>query len=600
MSKLVTTEQMRALEAEAVAAGVPERELMAQAGLAAAQEAWMAVGAMGERGILILVGPGNNGGDGLVAARELAQFGGVPFVYLLEPRPEDDPEWQAFLETELQYMVAESDDPTFERLERLLGEAAAVVDALLGIGAHPAERPIEGTLAEVLTRLAARQDQIAGPQVLALDVPTGVDADSGYADPLAVRADLTVTFGFPKVGLYSIPGREYAGRVVPVGIGLPAGAGDELPYEELRLRDLKEVMPERPTDANKGTFGTVTVAAGSKRYPGAARLAAEAAARSGAGLVQLAAPEVIQPLLVHGLPDVVHEPLPSSEGGLDSEAARALLRALNEGRSTALLVGPGLSLTTATRGFVRELLGGLDGIESLEAVVLDADALNALAEEPEWWSRLALPRVLTPHPGEMARLTGTSVEAVQGDRLGAATAYAERSGSVVVLKGACTVVAVPDGRARLSDAANSMLATAGTGDVLAGLIGGLLAQGLGTYDAASAAVYLHADMGRRVAESHGTAAGLAQDLLRTLPDSRRLLESGGGGALSMPDLGGMGGLGAMGGMGGMGGGGMPDLGGMPGGMGGGGMPDFGGMAGGMGGGGMPDLGGMGGNGNPDR
>ena len=570
MSKLVTTEQMRALEAAAVEAGVSEASLMAEAGLAAAQEAWMAVGAMAERGILFLVGPGNNGGDALVAARELSQWGGVPFVYLLRARAADDPVWQAFVETELPYLVAGDDDPTFERLEGLLAEAAAIVDGLLGIGANYLERPIEGELAEVLTRVAAARERIAPAQVLALDVPTGVDADSGYADPLAVQADITVTFGFAKVGLYSIPGREYAGRVVPVEIGLPKGVADELPYEELRLRDLKAVMPERPADANKGTFGTVTIAAGSKRYPGAARLAAEAAARSGAGLVQLAAPEVIQALLVHGLPDVIHEPLPSSEGALDSEAARALLRALDGGRSKALLVGPGLSLTTGTRAFVRELVGGLGSIEGLEALVLDADALNAVAEEPEWWTRLAVPRVLTPHPAEMARLTGTSVEAVQSDRLGSAARYAELTGSVVVLKGACTVVAGPDGRARLSDAANAMLATAGTGDVLAGLIAGLLAQGMTPYDAASTAVYLHADMGRRVAESHGTAAGLAQDLLKVLPDSRRLLESGASAASSsMPDFGGIGSMGGLGGAGGGMGGGMPDLGGgMPGGPGG--------------------------------
>jgi NAD(P)H-hydrate epimerase len=276
--------------------------------------------------------------------------------------------------------------------------------------------------------------------------------------------------------------------------------------------------------------------------------------------VQLAAPEVIQALLVNGLPDVIHEPLPSSEGALDSEAARALLRALEIGHSKALLVGPGLSLTTGTRGFVRELVGGMDGIESLEALVLDADALNAVAEEPEWWTRLAVPRVLTPHPAEMARLTGTSVEAVQSDRLGNAARYAELTGSVVVLKGACTVVAGPDGRARLSAAANAMLATAGTGDVLAGLIAGLLVQGMTPYDAASAAVYLHSDMGRRVAESHGTAAGLAQDLLKVLPDARRLLESVSS-ASSMPDFGDMGGMGGLGGAGSGMGGGMPDLGG---------------------------------------
>lgn len=565
MSKLVTVAQMRALEQAAIAAGVSEAQLMEEAGIAAAQEAWMAVGAIEERGILILVGPGNNGGDGLVAARQLIQFGAVPFVYLLRPRPDDDPQWQALLEAEVPWSSVD-EDPQFERLDALFRDASAVIDALLGIGASPRERPIEGALAEILKRLDAVRGRMPAPQIVALDVPTGVDADSGYADPLAVHADITVTFGFAKVGLYSVPGRANAGRVVPVEIGIPREASADLPFEELRLRDLKAAMPPRPDDANKGTFGKVTVAAGSIRYPGAARLAAEAAARSGAGLVELASPEVIQPLLVHGLPDVIHEPLPSTDGAVDPDASRALLRALAAGRSNVLLVGPGLSLTPDTRTFTRNLVSGLDAIDGPSSVVFDADALNALADEPEWWTRLKLPRVLTPHPGEMAKLTGKTVEQVQASRLETAAAYAALTGSVVVLKGACTVIAAPDGTARLSEAANAMLATAGTGDVLAGLIAGLIAQGLEPYDAASVAVYVHADAGRRVAETHGTAAGLAQDLLVALPDARRLLEPNSSGP-SLPDFGGIGG--GMAGMAGMGGGmpeGMSGMGGMPSGM----------------------------------
>ena len=559
MSKLVTAAQMRDLEQAAVAAGVSEQQLMEEAGIAAAQEAWMAVGAIEERGILVLVGPGNNGGDGLVTARQLVQFGAVPYVYLLRPRPDDDPQWQSFLESEVPWTSVE-EDPQFERLDALFRDASAVIDALLGIGASPRERPIEGDLAEVLQRLEASRSRMPAPQIVALDVPTGVDADSGYADPLAVHANITVTFGFAKVGLYSVPGRQNAGRVVPVEIGIPTEASADLPFEELRLRDLKAAMPERRDDANKGSFGTVTVTAGSRRYPGAARLAAEAAARSGTGLVELASPEVIQPLLVHGLPDVIHEPLPSTDGALDADAARALLRALDAGRSNVLLVGPGLSLTDNTRSFVRHLLAGIDAIDGPGALVLDADALNALAGEPEWWTRLELPRVLTPHPGEMARLTGVSVEDVQAARLDTAARYAELTQSVVVLKGACTVVAAPNGTARLSEAANAMLATAGTGDVLAGLIAGLIAQGLEPYDAASVAVYVHAEAGRRVAETHGTAAGLAQDLLVALPEARRLLEPTGSGP-SLPDFSALGG--GIQGMGGASGGGMPP-GGLPG------------------------------------
>lgn len=573
MAKLVTTAQMAELEAEAIAGGLAAGEMMAQAGLAAAQEAWMAVGAMSERGILFLVGPGNNGGDALVAARELSEWGGVPFAYLLRPRPDDDPVWQAFLAAELPYLVAPEDDPTFERLEGLLDEASAVVDGLLGTGQRPGERPIEGALAEIVARLGAAGERLAPPQIVALDLPTGVDGDSGFADPLAVRADLTVTFGFAKVGLYQAPGRQYAGRVVPVEIGLPAEAAAGLPYEELRLRDLKAVMPERPDDAHKGTFGTVTVAAGSRRYPGAARLASEAAARSGAGLVQLAAPAEIQPLVAPGLPDVIHEPLPATGGALDAAAAAPLLGALSERGSRALLVGPGLSLGQETREFLAELLAGLGDLPELAAVVFDADALTILSEREEWWSGLTVPRILTPHAGEMARLTGASPDEVQAARLERAVAYAGTSGSVVVLKGACTVVTAPSGEARISEAANAMLASAGTGDVLAGLIAGLVAQGLAPFDAASAGVYVHADMGRRVAERLGTAAGLAQDLLAVAGDSRRMLESQSS-AQTMPDLGGMGQMAGMGG-------GLGEMGGLP--------PGFGGMGGPAGGGPMPGL-----------
>jgi ADP-dependent NAD(P)H-hydrate dehydratase / NAD(P)H-hydrate epimerase len=321
-------------------------------------------------------------------------------------------------------------------------------------------------------------------------------------------------------------GRALAGRVeVAVDIGLSAQASrGALPYEELRLRTLRDRMPKRPVDGHKGTFGTAFVAAGSRRYPGAARLAAEAAARSGCGLVALAAPEAIQHLLV-GLPDPIHEPLPSTDGALDADAARALLRALQASRASALLVGPGLGRSDATRAFVQHLLAGLDAVEGLRGVVLDADALNLLAQEPAWHQRSALPRVLTPHPAEMARLTDSTVDAVQADRLAVATRLARETSSVVVLKGACTIVAGPDGRARISEAATSALAHGGTGDVLAGLIVGLIAQGLGPYDAASTAVYLHAECARQVSDIYGEAATLASDLLRALPETRKLLEA---------------------------------------------------------------------------
>ncbi|MCC6237933.1 MAG: NAD(P)H-hydrate dehydratase, partial [Dehalococcoidia bacterium] len=523
--KVVTVAQMRAVEEEAGRLGVSERALMEEAGLAAAQEAWMAVGASEERGIIVLVGPGNNGGDGLVAARHLVGWGASVAVYLLTPRAADDEVWRPIVEAEVPTSTVE-DDPGLERLARWLGESSCIVDALLGTGTS---RPIEGDLAAMLARVAEARAATAPPRLIALDLPTGVDPDTGRADPSTVRADQTVAFGFRKVGLLQSPGRALAGDVVTVDIGIPREASADLPYEEIDFRTIQALIPPRPDDGHKGTFGRAVIAAGSRKYPGAARLAAEAAARSGAGLVQLAAPAVVQPLVAPALPDVIHEPLPSAAGAMrGSEAARALLRALPE--ADALLLGPGLSLTPPVEEFVRSVLAGLAAAAPhLRGLVIDADALNVVAATAGWADLLAaleVPRVLTPHPGEMARLLGATTAEVQADRLGVALMQARRSGSVVVLKGACTVVAAPDGRVRISSTANSMLATGGTGDVLAGLITGLIAQGLEAFDAASAAVYIHAEAARHVSESVGAAGGLAQDLLGQLGPVRRLLDGG--------------------------------------------------------------------------
>ena len=531
MAKLVTTAQMRALEAAAVVAGTSERELMANAGIAVAQEAWMMVGAVEGHPVLVLCGPGNNGGDGLVAARHLWEWGGDVHVYLLRARPDDDAEWAALKEAGIASTTV-AEDPDFAFLEAQLSGASIVLDALFGTGFDPRARPIDGDAAEILLRLQAAHEALPPVRLIALDLPSGLDADTGYADPHTVMADATVTFGYSKVGLSVMPGRSFAGEVIPVTIGLPTVAAADLPYEDLRIRDARDRMPKRPPESHKGTFGTAMIAAGSRRFPGAALLAAEAAARSGAGLVTLAAPEVIQPLLV-SLADVTHEPLSSTDGALDADAARGLLRALHAGRANALLVGPGLGLTPGTEAFVSHLLAGLDAVEGLDAIVLDADALNALAQRPGWHEASTVPRILTPHPAEMARLMRSTVDEVQANRLHAALTYAAQSQSVVVLKGTCTIVAHPDGRARISDVATSALAHAGSGDVLAGLVVGFVAQGLEAYDAAAAAVAVHAECGQLGARRLGPASTLASDLLRLLPDVRRAIDPDGPGLQSL-------------------------------------------------------------------
>ena len=518
--KLVTVEQMRALERAAVAAGVSEAQLIENAGLAVAQEAWLAMGATEGRSAVVLVGPGNNGGDGLATARHLQDWGAEVCVFLLRPRADDDPQWHAAQEAGIEAWTA-AEDPGLERLDGRLRSANGIVDALLGTGVS---RPISGDLEAVLDRVAAALgNRAVRPQLIAIDVPSGIDPDSGRADPAAVQADTTVALGFAKVGLFAMPARALAGTIAEVAIGLPPELGADLPYEDVRMRDLQGAMPPRPADAHKGTFGTAVVAAGSARYPGAARLASEAALRAGAGLVALAAPDSVQPLVAAGPPEVVHAPLPSAAGAVDGAGAAELLRAL--AGADALLLGPGLSHTPATAAFVGQVLAGLDGVAGLRAAVIDADALNALAERPGWHERLALPRVLTPHPGEMARLLGTTVEEVQGSRLAHASGYAQRTRSVVVLKGAGTIIAAPDGRARLSEFASAVLATAGTGDVLAGFVASLLAQGMAPFDAATAAVYLHSECGRAVESAMGAASAVASDLLRALPEARTALDA---------------------------------------------------------------------------
>lgn len=517
--KLVTVEQMRRLEEAAARAGRPPETLMGEAGLAVAQETWLAMGVVAERSVLVLVGPGNNGGDGLVAARHLADFGAKVGVYLLRSRPADDPNYRQVLERNIPVGQAE-DDPDLAGLREALAGADAVVDALLGTGRA---RGIEGPLAAMLDALRERQQQPNPPLVVAVDLPTGVDADTGAADPRAVRADLTVTLGFAKVGLYALPGAELAGRIQVVDIGIPAEAARDLPYELMDTSWAKARLPERPRGANKGTFGRILVCGGSERYIGAPRMCAAAAYRAGGGLVTIACPRTVASAIAAKLDEATYLPLLEAGGLVDGDASLDVRR--EAGAYDVLVIGPGLGRGPGPSRFVREtLLAPLPA--GPRAAVVDADALNALAAEPRWWERLSVPSVLTPHPGELSRLVRQPITAIQSDRLGTAIRCAREWGHVVALKGAYTVVASPDGRAAVSPFANPALASAGTGDVLAGAIAGLLGQGLDPFDAAACGVYLHAKAAEEVCEQIGDRGLLASDLVDALPRATRVVREG--------------------------------------------------------------------------
>jgi ADP-dependent NAD(P)H-hydrate dehydratase / NAD(P)H-hydrate epimerase len=510
--KLVTADQMRRLEASAEHAGVSTAELMENAGLAAAQEGWMLLGTLEGRIIAVLVGPGNNGGDGLVAARHLHDWGADTRVYLSRERDEE-PNLTQLRDRGLQITSA-GQDPERRQLQELLAQAHLIVDALLGTGRS---RPIEGTMAGILGDVAGARSRAVPPKLLALDLPSGLDADNGAVDALTPIADETVTFGLAKVGLYSSPGSAIAGRIQVVDIGIPAGAQDGLPLSLLTRAWAREHLPHRAENANKGTFGKVMVVAGSVNYVGAAFLAAASAYRAGAGLVTLAVPRSLQPALVPMVPEATFLPLPEREGALAPESL-AELRQGWDGYDV-LLVGCGIGHRAQTQAFVHALLDEREPGEQ-PAIVVDADGLNALAADETWWTRFNQLAILTPHPGEFARLASMSVADVQADRVETALDHAQLWHKIVVLKGANTVIALPDGRAMLSPFANPALATAGTGDVLAGTIAGLLAQGLEPATAAATGVYLHGTAGELMSQSFGEAGGLAGDLLRLLPAAR--------------------------------------------------------------------------------
>jgi NAD(P)H-hydrate epimerase len=509
--KIVTSQQMRRIEERSQQAGVGTNTLMESAGLAVAKRVRHHLGTVEEIPVVVLVGPGNNGGDGLVAARHLHAWGARATVYLCHERQASDPNLAILREKGVHILYASGDDG-LAWLRETLGPARMAVDAVLGTGRS---RPIDGILRNVLLELATAKDSRPELCILALDLPTGLDADTGAVDPVCPTADITVALGYPKVGLYMFPGAEHTGRVEVVDIGVPPGLDGDVRLELMTPAFARATLPARPLSAHKGTFGRALVVAGSASYVGAAYLASAAAARSGAGLVTLAIPRSLQMGVAARAAEPTYIPLPEYSPGVPSPDAAALI---HESLSSydSLLVGCGMGRAPATDEMLERLL--FSGAP-LPPTVIDADGLNFLAgsQHPGWWEKIPSRAIVTPHPGEMARLTSDSIHNVETDRVGKATESAVKWDKVVVLKGAHTVVAFPSGQAMLSPFANPGLATAGTGDVLAGTITGLLAQGLSLEDGAALGVYLHGLAGERVRDDLGETGMIASDLLGALP-----------------------------------------------------------------------------------
>jgi hydroxyethylthiazole kinase-like uncharacterized protein yjeF len=605
--KLVDVQEMRRIEQAADAGGHAYATMMELAGQAVADVATaLQLAEPGER-VLVLVGPGNNGGDGLVAARFLRERDIEITLYVWKRDIKGDGNFRKLKTRRRGTAILWADnDPDCAKLREEIRRSDLIIDALLGTGAA---RPIDGQLAQIMAvvkdEIVARRNaeividpgklsmprfplmeafslgaptpprpapaefddddlfdpdfdsdegsDLFGPEgmpgnlfdededeegwedetkqrlpwpelpVLAVDCPSGLNCDTGALDPAAIPASVTVTFACPKWGQLQFPGAGACGLLAVVDIGVPEELTAEIAVELVGPEDVQRWLLPRPMDAHKGTFGKALIAGGSLNYTGAAYLSASAATRAGAGLVTLAIPLPLHATLAGMLPEVTWLPLPGPEGVHTAAGAVKLLHVTED--YDAVLVGPGLTSTEDARGFVETLFSS-DGLPKdawSGLVVVDADALNILAKLPDWPGRLPPGSILTPHPGEMARLTGMTVRDVNARRIENARRWAAQWGHIVLLKGAHTVIAAPDGRTAVLPFALPVLATAGSGDVLAGAIVAMLAQGLPAFEATLLGAYLHGQAGLLISRTATLVGVVARDILASFPEALRQL-----------------------------------------------------------------------------
>jgi len=521
--KVLTAAQMR--EADRLTTeryGIPGLELMENAGAAIAECLREKFPDLMRRNIVVLCGKGNNGGDGLVVARLLNGFGCAPEVFLFA-----DPgtvqgdaavnlkRWQQGL-GELRFVTSQAE---WESVRRGLADADIIVDALLGTGLHG---PVQGLLTAVIEDVnAARAKRKGKTLVVAVDMPSGLASDAEDFGGSVVAADLTVTLTAPKLGQLVLARSSLCGELVVREIGTPPDLLESDPHLKVHWIDHGEfcALPlARDPGANKGTYGHALIVAGSLGKSGAAVLAARGALRSGAGLVTVATPQDVLPIVAAGMPEMMTAPLGATEAGTAS------LRNLDYGRfaelmrgKSVLAIGPGLSTQGETQQFVRSVVG-----ETELPVILDADGLNAYAGLADHLNeRRAAAITLTPHPGEMARLLGVTVKDVQARRLNVALEAAARWRAHVILKGFHTILATPSGHAYINTTGNPGMATGGTGDVLTGILAGLTAQ-FGFEDwprVLALGVYLHGLAGDLAASRVGEAPLIASDLIDAVPEA---------------------------------------------------------------------------------
>ncbi|MBI4531573.1 MAG: NAD(P)H-hydrate dehydratase [Candidatus Latescibacteria bacterium] len=512
--KVVTGTQMAAIDRETIEGGILGEVLMERAGKGVAEAVLNDVlkGRKDVR-VVVLCGKGNNGGDGFVVARILSQKGVDVRVFLLGARStiRGDAALNLRKAEEVGLSIIEvEDDAGIDVIRQEVSGTGCLVDALFGTGIKGG---LTGLPAEIIEVVNAAEKPI-----VAVDLPSGIDADTGRADGAAIRANLTVTFGLTKVGHWFYPGRAKRGELRVIDTGFPPEVVEKHLSEMFVTTGeaVREWLPVRPPDTHKGECGRVVVIAGSIGLTGAATLTAGAAARIGAGLVTLGTPESLNDILEVKLTEVMTRPLPEvrKRRCLSLRAVGEIRRLLQ--KTDCLAVGPGLATYRETTELVRRIVG-----EVTVPTVIDADGLNALGEQPELLKHVDVPVVLTPHAGEFSRLTGLSVETILSDPIDTAGDFAKEFGVSVVLKGAPTVIADPSGKRFINPTGNAGMATGGMGDVLTGVIAGLIGQGMAPLEASVAGVYLHGLAGDLAINRIGGLGLLAGELIGELPGAIR-------------------------------------------------------------------------------
>ena len=534
--KMITVQEMKMLEDAANAAGYSYAEMMQRAGSGIAEVIHSRYFSSDLHSIVGLVGGGNNGGDALVALTELSKRGWSAKAILLKARKQNDPLLLSF-QAAGGALINETGLKEMTKAELL---SSVLLDGVFGTGFRLTIPP------DVQQLLQLVEEKWEVPQRIAVDCPSGVDCSSGQISPGTLKAGLTLCLETVKTGMLKYPAFDYCGELKVIDLGLQKFLSESNPGGQLVIDDeyVRKNLPERSNFSHKGTFGKVLIIGGSVNFTGAPTLAGRGAYAVGTGLVQAAVPEQVYNSAAGSNPELTWLILDSA-GGVIADSAFETIRS-NISGADCLVLGPGMGREETTRRFVHHLLFEADapgrstpvgflGVENnttntalvpFPTVVIDADGLTLLARQKNWYEKLKLNAVMTPHPGEMSALTGLSIEEIQADREGVTSKFAQKWGQVLVLKGAITVIGGPAGETALIPVATSALAKAGMGDVLAGMIGGLIAQGVPTFPAAAVGAWLHAMAGVTAGKNMGAdEAVLPSDVIRTIPGIYRMVRA---------------------------------------------------------------------------